>query len=57
MSARITASGSKRACTAGNIWAIERVTVLIDKAGIVKRVWRKVKVPAMLPRSEEAAGL
>ena len=37
---------------------IERTTVLIDKAGIVKRVWKKVKVPGHVAEVlKEAAAL
>jgi peroxiredoxin Q/BCP len=34
---------------------IERATFLVDRDGVVKRVWRKVKVPGHAEEGLEAA--
>jgi peroxiredoxin Q/BCP len=34
---------------------IERTTFLIDKSGVIQRVWNKVKVPGHVPEVLSAA--
>ena len=44
-SASFSASGRRSRCTAGPTWASERTTFLIDREGVVRKVYPKVKVP------------
>ena len=46
---------ARRACTVGNIMGIERSTFLIDGKGVLRREWRKVKVPGHAEEVLEAA--
>jgi len=48
-------SFTRRASTAGKYLGIERSTFLLDGTGILRREWRKVKVPGHAEEVLEAA--
>ncbi len=53
-SARSTAPGSEKSLYGRKYMGIDRATFLIDKTGVVRKVWHKVKVPGHVDEVLEA---